>query len=131
MNVKFQLKASLDQLDLLCRSLEGLQGSLMCTDRQMFEIILVIEELAANMIHHGRASTMEVELAKDWDVLVITMRDDGAPFDPTAVPAVDIHQPLEQRSPGGLGIHLVLHYTDSIDYSRENKKNIVILKKTI
>ncbi len=131
MNAKFQLKASLDQLDLLCKAVENLQSSLMCTDRQMFEIILVLEELAANMIHHGGASTLEVELSKEWETLVIFMRDDGIPFDPTLAVPVNIHQPLEKRSTGGLGIHLVQHYTDSFEYRRENNTNIVTLKKVI
>lgn len=131
MNVKFQLNVSHDQLETLCKAVESLQGELMCTDRQMFEIILVVEELAANVIKHSGGKQMEVELNKEWEELVITITDDGVPFDPTAAPIVDIHQPLEKRSPGGLGIYLVHHYTDSFEYSRDNGKNIVTLKKVI
>lgn len=131
MNVKFQIHASLAQLDVLCRAVEALQGSLLCTDRQMFEITLALEELTANVIHHGAGKTIEVELNKDWDELVIIVTDDGAPFDPTTISAVDTHQPLEKRSPGGLGIHLVRRYTDSINYRRDNEKNIITLRKTI
>jgi len=30
-----------------------------------------------------------------------------SPFDPTAAPRVNVNLPIEQRQPGGLGIHLV------------------------
>jgi anti-sigma regulatory factor (Ser/Thr protein kinase) len=131
MNVKFQIAASFAQLEGLCRAVEGLQGSLMCTDRQMFEIILTLEEVTANVIRHSGGKTIEVELDKQWDELVMVFTDDGAPFDPTTVAVADTRQPLELRVPGGLGIHLVRQYTDSIDYRRENQKNIVTLRKTI
>lgn len=103
----------------------------MCTDRQIFEITVVLEELGANVIKHGGGSYIAVNLEKEWEELVITLTDDGCPFDPTAIPVVDIHQKLEKRSAGGLGIHLVHHYTDSFTYRRENEKNIITLKKII
>ena len=131
MNVKFQITASFAQLNVLCKAVEALQGALMCTDRQMFEILLVLEEIAANVIHHGGGETIDVELNKEWEELVIVITDDGVSFDPTKVTAADTSQPLEKRSPGGLGIHLVRQYTDSIAYRRENEKNIITLRKTI
>ncbi len=131
MKIKFQLDAVFEQLDPLCKAVETLQESLMCTDKQMFEITLVLEELCANVIRHSGARFMEVELAKDWDVLIITVTDDGTPFDPTQTPEADINLPLEKRVPGGLGIHLVHHYTDSFEYRREKEKNVVTLKKSL
>lgn len=131
MNVKLQIQGGLEQLDSLSRAVERLQGQLMCTDRQMFEIVLVLEELVANAIRHGGGSTIEVLLTKDWDELVITISDDGLPFDPTGQAAVDTSLPLDERQAGGLGIHLVNHYTDSMVYRREQDKNIVTLKKRI
>lgn len=131
MNVKFQITASFAQLDGLCRAVESLKGMLMCTDRQMFEIILALEEVTANVIRHGGGKTIEVELDKEWDELVMVFTDDGAPFDPTKVAVADTRQPLEKRCPGGLGIHLVRRYTDSIEYRREDQKNIITLRKTL
>jgi anti-sigma regulatory factor (Ser/Thr protein kinase) len=131
MKIKFQLDAALEQLEPLCKAVETLQESLMCTDKQMFEITLVLEELCGNVMRHGDATFMEVQLCKDWDELVMTITDDGAPFDPTQSPEADILLPLEKRVPGGLGIHLVHHYTDSFVYRRENEKNVVTLTKSI
>ena len=131
MKAKLEIKGTIDQLDTLCRTVEAMQGALHCTDKQMFQIVLVLEELVANAIKHGGCDRVEVELDKEWEELVITLRDNGRPFDPTTVPSVDINMPLEKRCKGGLGVHLVNHYTDCFTYRREGDINIVVLKKTI
>jgi len=131
MKLKLEIKANFDQLDTLCSALESLQKSLMCTDRQMFEIVLMLEELVANVIRHGRGRVVEIELEKEWDELEIIMRDDGQPFDPTRVAAVNTTAPLQDRCAGGLGLHLVRHYADSFTYRREDGKNVVMVKKKI
>lgn len=132
MNVTFQLTdATLDQLDTLSNAIENLQESIQCSDKQMFEILLVIEELCANVVRHGKGKNIEISLVKDWDQLIITMVDDGAPFDITKQPLPDTCEALAQRVPGGLGLHLVHCYTDSIEYQRRDKKNVTVVRKTI
>jgi anti-sigma regulatory factor (Ser/Thr protein kinase) len=134
MNVVFNLNPVLAELETLGTAVGALQDELNCTDRQMCEISLLIEELCANIIAHGAekgAGRIMVCLEKDWDELCITVEDDGPPFDPTGAPEVDICLPLEKRCPGGLGIHLIRHYADSLDYCRENDKNRVTLRKTL
>lgn len=132
MNITFQLTdASLDQLDTLSTAVENLQESIQCSDKQMFEILLVIEELCANVMRHGKGKNIEISLVKDWDELIITLVDDGIPFDLTQQPAPDTCKSLMQRIPGGLGVHLVHCYSDSIEYRRQDHKNVVVVRKTI
>lgn len=45
--------------------------------------VTVIEEACANAIAHGRASTIDVDLSADADVLDITVTNDGTPAEPT------------------------------------------------
>lgn len=134
MNVVFNLNPVLAELQTLGTAVEALQEELNCTDRQMCEISLLIEELCANIIAHGSkngAAKIMVSLEKNWDELVITVEDDGPPFDPTAAPDVDVCMALEKRCPGGLGIHLIKHYADCLDYTRHNDKNRVTLRKSL
>ena len=44
---------------------------------------------------------------------------------------IDINQPLEERAIGGLGIHLIRRYMDSISYERRDDRNILTLMKNI
>lgn len=134
MKTKFHLKASIGDLDNLCSGIAALKEKLCCSNKKMLELGLIIEELCANIVMHGGkegASEMEVKLETDGDDLFVTVSDDGPPFDPTKAPPVDVQKPLSQRCPGGLGIHLVQHYTDSIEYRRDGDRNMVMIKKSL
>jgi anti-anti-sigma factor len=63
--------------------------------------------------------------------VVLTVSDDGVPFDPLAVPSPDTSRPLEERTVGGLGIHLVRHLVDQMTYERRGDRNVLTLVKTI
>ena len=63
--------------------------------------------------------------------LKFSIIDSGTPFDPTAKEEVDTTLAAEERSIGGLGIHLVRQLMDSINYERVGGKNILTLRKKI
>jgi sigma-B regulation protein RsbU (phosphoserine phosphatase) len=63
--------------------------------------------------------------------LTFVLRDNGRPFDPTTAPEVDITLPAEQRSVGGLGIHLIRHYMDAFSYERVDDQNVLTMKKKL
>jgi anti-sigma regulatory factor (Ser/Thr protein kinase) len=46
-------------------------------------------------------------------------------FDVTKAPDVDINRPLSERTPGGLGIHLVRRVTESLSYRYENRTSTI------
>lgn len=135
MKANFHLNAAMQDLQALSDWLNGLfQEKLCCTCRQEFELGLILEELCANIIIHGGengASTIDIGIEKRQGMLEIEIRDDGPPFDPTEAPGVDTCKPLEEREPGGLGVYLVHHFADAIDYQRENGYNILIIRKKL
>jgi anti-sigma regulatory factor (Ser/Thr protein kinase) len=51
--------------------------------------------------------------------------DDGLPFDPTGHKAAVIPHTLNEANPGGHGIQLIRHYTDTMQYRRENNRNFL------
>ncbi|NTU97798.1 MAG: ATP-binding protein [Chlorobiaceae bacterium] len=58
--------------------------------------------------------------------LVVEMTDEGVPFDPLSAPVPDISPGLDERTPGGLGIHFIKKLTEGcISYRRENRRNIL------
>ena len=63
----------------------------------------------------------------------MTLTDyDVEPFDVTQSPEVDVTLPIEQRRPGGLGLHLIRRLLDSIeyDYSKEKRRSRITFRKT-
>lgn len=132
MKVNFSFNAVLSGLERLTAEVADLSRKIDCSDKQMLEFALVMEELCANIIRHGARdgeTRIEVGFETTEGALTAVIRDDGPPFDPTSAPQVDIEAPLEERIPGGLGIHLVQHFADAVEYRREENHNIVILRK--
>ena len=96
---------------------------------------LVIEELVTNCIKYGYGDTnehnIEIELKYVAAGLTVTVTDDGQRFNPLELPEPDVNLPVEERSIGGLGIHLLRKMSDRIDYSWENGHNRLTLHKTL
>jgi len=94
-----------------------------------------IEELFTNMVKYGRPGGDEVELAlaRIAGGVDVALTDyDVDPFDPTQAPDADVTLPIEQRSPGGLGIHLTRRLVEGLDYgySPERREARITFRKT-
>ena len=95
----------------------------------------VLDELLSNIISYAfdddadHEIDIRVELAGPR--LSITIADDGTPFDPFALPDPDTTLPLDERSVGGLGIHLVRKVMDEASYERVGPNNVVTLVKRL
>jgi serine/threonine-protein kinase RsbW len=98
-------------------------------------ILIVLEELITNVAKYGyrnrSAGTAEVALDIDATHLTIDFSDDGDPFDPLDTPPPDLDAPLEERNPGGLGIHIVKALADEVRYSRLEARNVIRFKRRV
>jgi sigma-B regulation protein RsbU (phosphoserine phosphatase) len=65
----------------------------------------------------------------DDETVSFELRDDGAPFDPTAKKEVDVDSLIKNKVIGGLGIHLMRQYMDTIVYERKDGQNVLTMKK--
>ena len=100
-----------------------------------FEIELVLEELVTNVINHGDLTdardAIRITMSRSVSELVLTITDRGKPFDPTQAPTPDLDADLTERKIGGLGLHFMRNYIDSISYERIGTENHVILQKSL
>jgi serine/threonine-protein kinase RsbW len=99
-----------------------------------FKLALALEEAVANVIHHAFGGTppphrVAVTLTIGSDRVTAEVVDNGGPFDPSAAPGPEMDVPLEQRDPGGLGIHLIRTMMDRVDYRRIAGENRLLLEK--
>lgn len=96
---------------------------------------LALDELITNTISYGYADKAEHEiklyLKVDDNMFIASLEDDGKPFNPLERPEVDTSLSLEEKSIGGLGIHLVKKLMDEVDYKYINNKNVLTIKKKI
>lgn len=133
--ISFELKNSLSELDTLCKHLEGFGESLGLSQRTIFKINLAVEELVSNIISYGYSDDEEhwikIAISIEDGVLVVSLEDDGIPFNPTEARAPDCGCPIEERKIGNLGIHLCKQFMDDLVYERRGNKNIVVLRKNV
>jgi sigma-B regulation protein RsbU (phosphoserine phosphatase) len=101
--------------------------------RVVHELNLGLEEILTNIISYGytdkRDHEIEVRLSAQTGEVRAEVEDDGQPFDPLAAPELDTAKPLEARTIGGLGIHLVRKLMDSLEYKRQGERNLLTMKK--
>lgn len=94
-------------------------------------VTVVLDEVVSNAFGHGGASAAEVRAHVAEGRVTVEVVDDGAPFDPTAAPAPATDAALDDRSVGGLGIHLVSRLMDEVTYERRGERNHLRLSKAI
>jgi len=85
---------------------------------------LCVEELFVNMVTYNTESSANIliEMSPHEHGVEISLTDfDVERFDPRDIGSVDVDAPLEQRTPGGLGLYLVLKMVNSIHYEYRNR----------
>jgi len=102
----------------------------------VYDILLAVNEMVTNIIVHGyrgQPGTIEIALRPADDTLIIHLRDQAPPFDPTRVPAPDLTRPLHQRPPGGMGIHLTRRFIDTLSHriTAEGDNELTLVKKGV
>ena len=99
-----------------------------------FATRLVTEELFANFVRHNRGGedNIEVSLSLDEGLLTLRLRDFGVePFDIADRGPVDVSRPLSERTAGGLGLHFVKSFFDSLSYDYSDRTACVTATKSI
>ena len=99
-----------------------------------FAVKLAVEELFTNMVKYnpGGPSEIILDLERAGNRLTVRLTDlDSDPFDITKSAEVRVDRPIEERRPGGLGIHLIKRLMDRIDYEYADRRSTTTLVKLL
>jgi serine/threonine-protein kinase RsbW len=89
---------------------------------------LATEELFVNMVSYNTETSEDIliEMAPHECGVEVRLTDyDVERFDPTVVGPIDVDAPLDERTPGGLGLYLVLKMVDSIHYKYRDRQSTI------
>jgi anti-sigma regulatory factor (Ser/Thr protein kinase) len=127
-------KRHFDSLDAVFAFVERFVGVEKVGRAVAFAINLAVEEIFTNMVKYntGAGNDIAVRINKDAGTIVMSLVDnDVDPFDPASAPDAGIDKTMDERTPGGLGLHLVKSVVDKVSYEYENRQMTVTVIKNL
>ncbi|MFN8484591.1 MAG: anti-sigma factor antagonist [Anaerolineae bacterium] len=89
------------------------------TEQEAYYAQMAVDEAVTNVIEHayrGGEGPIEIIVERRSDTFVVTIRNQGDPFDPTSVPEPNVDAPLDEREPGGLGLFFMRRLMDNVTF---------------
>jgi anti-sigma regulatory factor (Ser/Thr protein kinase) len=123
------IKNELNELDIIVEILEEIENSFFITQKNIYEINLVLDEILTNIINYGYNDlnehfiTININIFNDQFECEII--DTAKEFNPLKIKNSDIIKNLDDKKIGGLGFFFVKQKVDNIIYKREENRNIL------
>ena len=134
-SITISLPASLAEVERLNHVIRRFGELHEIPGRTLYAVNLALDEIVTNIILHGcdpgHSELIAVRMEAGRGELHCEIRDSGRAFNPLDAPLPDLTGPLEKRTLGGLGIHLVRSLMDTVDYQRDGAKNVLTIRKRI
>ena len=103
--------------------------------KAQFSLNLSLDELFTNIVNYAYDDNdlhqIEIVLSYAESVLNAKLIDDGKAFDPTHIDNAELDATIDERKIGGLGIHFVRNFMDTMEYHRIDGQNQLLLKKDL
>ena len=124
----------LSQLGLLAEKLDefGLRNNV--SANVVYHFGLILDEPLTNIISYGYAESdddhdIRVGVLVADGTMTVQIEDDAEAFDPLTAPPPDIDAGIEERPIGGLGVHFVKTFMDSVAYEYRDGRNHLTISK--
>jgi len=129
--VRKTYKRNFDQIARIVEDTDRFFTEQNIDDSLRMKVDLSLEELFVNMVTYNTETDRDIQLEMrpiDGGVEVSLTDFDVERFDPTIVRQVDVDAPLSERTPGGLGLYLVLKMADSIHYEYHDRTSKITFR---
>lgn len=109
-----------ENLSKICEFVEQAAFQAGLDDRGVYAIEMAVDEACTNIIEHAYGGEGKGDIRLTCQIqkegLQVVIYDQGAPFDPSQVPQFDPQTPLEERSPGGMGLFFMHNLVDRVEF---------------
>jgi len=127
---ELELDAKLENLSRISDFIANSVRALGLYDRKVFDLQMAVDEACANIINHGyrdKRGSIALSCRKKGKNIVVTITDEGTPFDPTSVKTPDLDAIMEEQEIAGLGIYFIKTLVDAVNYDYRAGKNVLTL----
>ena len=127
------VKNDITEMERIVEAINQVAKAADCPPVVTHDITLAMEEIFSNIVFYGFGDELRHDitlvLSIEDEALILTLQDEGIPFNPLNVQTESKAPPLEDRDKGGMGIILAKNLVDRIEYHRERGRNILRMKK--
>ncbi len=128
------LDAIVVNLDKVLGFLDGQLEAVSCPLKVQTQLDIALEELFVNIASYAYPGTIgqaTIRISVTETEAVITLVDQGIPYDPLKKKDPDVTLSAEERQIGGLGIYMVKKSMDEISYEYKDGRNILTFMKKL
>ncbi len=129
------MEAKVESIPVITEFVDGQLEEMGSSIKAQMQVDVALDELLSNVAYYAYKDgngTMTLQFeARGEDTAVITLIDEGMPYDPLAKEDPDLSLAAEDRPIGGLGIFLVKKTMDDMVYERKDEKNILKIVKKV
>lgn len=132
--MKKAYKRNFDQIALIVADTEQFFADHGMDPSLRMKVDLSVEELFVNLVNYNTETESDILLEMrpvEGGVEVSLTDHDVERFDPTLGRDVNIDAPLSERTPGGLGLFLVLKMADSIHYEYHDRTSTITFRNIV
>lgn len=131
---RLSISADVKNLPVLRHFIEETGARLEANHEAIECLIQAVDEAVTNIIIHGYRGgpgNIAIQMDREENALIVSLRDQAPHFDPTQIPHSDLTESLEHRQSGGMGMHLIRHFTDKVAYqvTPEGSNELTLWKK--
>jgi|CXWL01.1.fsa_nt_gi serine/threonine-protein kinase RsbW len=135
MTAVLRVAADLNNLPAIRGFVEQTATALAAPAPAIDDLVLAVDESTTNIIEHGycgQTGDIEIEMLRAGDTVVVHLRDQAPPFDPTRLPDPDLTLSLEERPVGRMGVFLTRQLVDAVTYrlTSQGANELTLTKKT-
>ena len=124
------------EFPVLQQWLVSIAAELDMQERIRKQLMICCDEIFTNIASYAYQDnngsiTVVIEFVPETQSLRIIFSDSGTAFNPLEISEPDTSSALTERKIGGLGMFMVKKMMDTVEYCRENGKNVLTLTKCL
>jgi serine/threonine-protein kinase RsbW len=131
--VRMRVPARVDSIRSVIGIASDLGHKAHLSENSIYQCRLALDEACMNIIEHAYADNpdgeIEVVIEAGRGQCTIQLTDFGEPYHPASIPDPAVGRPIEEVTPGGLGLYLMRRVMDEVRYTPGPRSNCLVMVK--